>query len=66
MKRVFFVGRREDTLDRYGDKWKISNRSIFLDQRILPRAISIFFLAAHSQLQGVIYENNKRVCKRYG
>lgn len=39
----FFVGRREDTLDRYGDKWKISNRSIFLDQRILPRAISIFF-----------------------
>lgn len=42
-EECFFVGRREDTLVRHGDKWKISNRSIFLDHRVLPRAISIFF-----------------------
>ena len=39
----FFVGRREDTLVATDEGWKISNRSIFLDHRVLPRALSIFF-----------------------
>ena len=38
----FFVGCRQDVLVRDGDGWKIAQRSIFLDHRVLPRAISIF------------------------
>lgn len=39
----FFVGRREDRLVRDGSSWKIQERKVLLDHRVLPRAISVFF-----------------------
>lgn len=38
----FFVGRREDRLRRAGDSWLIAGRKVFLDHRVMPRAISVF------------------------
>jgi dibenzofuran dioxygenase beta subunit len=38
----FFVGCRRDRLQRNNDHWLIAERKIFLDQRVLPRAISVF------------------------
>lgn len=38
----FFVGRREDRLRRAGDSWLIAGRKVFLDHRVMPRAISLF------------------------
>lgn len=42
-EEYYYVGRREDTLVRTGDSWRISKRFIYLDQRVLPRSLSIFF-----------------------
>ncbi|ADG06985.1 aromatic-ring-hydroxylating dioxygenase subunit beta [Kyrpidia tusciae] len=42
-EEYYYVGRREDTLIRDGDSWKILRRYVYLDQRVLPRAISVFF-----------------------
>jgi dibenzofuran dioxygenase beta subunit len=39
----FFVGSRQDTLVESGDDWKIAARQIIFDQRVLPRAITVFF-----------------------
>ncbi len=39
----FFVGSRRDRLVTAGDSWKIAERTVLLDHRVLPRAISIFF-----------------------
>ena len=38
----FFVGRREDRLRRAGNGWLIAERKVFLDHRVLPRAVSVF------------------------
>jgi len=38
-----YVGSREDLLRRVDGAWKIARRKIYLDQLVLPRAISIFF-----------------------
>jgi dibenzofuran dioxygenase beta subunit len=38
----FFVGRREDRLRRSNGSWLIAGRKVFLDHRVLPRAISLF------------------------
>jgi dibenzofuran dioxygenase subunit beta len=38
-----YVGAREDLLRRVDDAWKIASRKVYLDQLVLPRAISIFF-----------------------
>ena len=38
-----YVGSREDLLRRVDGGWKIANRKIYLDQLVLPRALSIFF-----------------------
>lgn len=40
----FFVGKREDTLRRVGNSWKIVRRAIFLDQNVLlAKNLTIFF-----------------------
>jgi dibenzofuran dioxygenase beta subunit len=39
----FFVGSRRDRLVTHVDSWKIAERTVLLDHRVLPRAISIFF-----------------------
>jgi len=39
----FFVGKREDTLRRAGDGWKIHRRAIFLDQNVLQAKNLTFF-----------------------
>nr|WP_276508550.1 aromatic-ring-hydroxylating dioxygenase subunit beta [Modestobacter muralis] len=39
----FFVGSRRDRLVTFGESWKIAERTVLLDHRVLPRAISIFF-----------------------
>ena len=39
----FFVGRREDRLQKTGDQWKIARRHIWLDQELLPRSVSALF-----------------------
>jgi dibenzofuran dioxygenase beta subunit len=39
----FFVGSRRDRIVTSGESWKIAERTVFLDHRVLPRAISIFF-----------------------
>ncbi len=39
----FFVGHRKDQLQNTEDGWKIAERVIILDHRVLPRAISIYF-----------------------
>ncbi len=39
----FFVGRREDRLRKRDGVWRIARRRIWLDQDLLPRAISILF-----------------------
>ncbi len=36
-----YVGCREDVLKRSGSSWKIRNRTVLLDQTLLPRTISI-------------------------
>jgi len=36
-----YVGCREDVLKRFGSSWKIRNRTVLLDQTLLPRTISI-------------------------
>jgi len=38
-----YVGSREDLLRRVDTAWKIASRKVYLDQLVLPRAISIFF-----------------------
>jgi dibenzofuran dioxygenase subunit beta len=38
-----YVGSREDLLRRVDGAWKIASRKVYLDQLVLPRAISIFF-----------------------
>jgi 3-phenylpropionate/cinnamic acid dioxygenase small subunit len=38
-----YVGSREDLLRRVNGWWRIAQRKIYLDQLVLPRAISIFF-----------------------
>jgi dibenzofuran dioxygenase beta subunit len=38
----FFVGCRQDRVVRVEDDWKIAERMILLDHRVLPRAISIY------------------------
>jgi 3-phenylpropionate/cinnamic acid dioxygenase small subunit len=38
-----YVGSREDVLRRVDGSWKIACRKVYLDQLVLPRAISIFF-----------------------
>ncbi len=40
---TFFVGRRRDRVVIADETWKIAERSVFLDHRVLPRAISFFF-----------------------
>ncbi len=42
-EEYYYVGRREDSMVRQGDSWKIGKRFIYLDQRVLPRAPSVFF-----------------------
>lgn len=39
----FFVGRRVDKLQKKEHSWKIARRSIWLDQELLPRSISMLF-----------------------
>ena len=39
----FFVGRREDRLQKKGGQWKIAKRRIWLDQELLPRSVSMLF-----------------------
>lgn len=39
----FFVGSRRDRIVPTGPEWKIAERTILLDHRVLPRAVSIFF-----------------------
>jgi dibenzofuran dioxygenase beta subunit len=39
----FFVGSRRDRIVTSGESWKIAERTVLLDHRVLPRAISIFF-----------------------
>lgn len=39
----FFVGCRQDRLIRVDDGFRITERAIHLDHRVLPRAISIYF-----------------------
>ena len=39
----FFVGSRRDRIVTPGENWKIAERTVLLDHRVLPRAISIFF-----------------------
>ncbi|HEY3115156.1 MAG TPA: 3-phenylpropionate/cinnamic acid dioxygenase subunit beta [Chloroflexota bacterium] len=40
----FFVGKREDTLRRDGDTWKIARRHITLDQNVLmAKNVTVFF-----------------------
>jgi 3-phenylpropionate/cinnamic acid dioxygenase small subunit len=39
-----FVGKRNDTLRREGDEWRIARREIYLDQNVmLAKNISVFF-----------------------
>jgi dibenzofuran dioxygenase beta subunit len=38
----FFVGSRRDRIVTSGGAWKIAERTVLLDHRVLPRAISIF------------------------
>lgn len=40
---VTYVGRREDTLRRADQSWRIAKRKVILDQTLVPRTISIFF-----------------------
>lgn len=40
---VTYVGRREDTLRRVDQSWRIAKRKVILDQTLVPRTISIFF-----------------------
>jgi dibenzofuran dioxygenase beta subunit len=39
----FFVGRREDRLQKRAEQWKIAQRRIWLDQELLPRSVSMLF-----------------------
>jgi 3-phenylpropionate/cinnamic acid dioxygenase small subunit len=41
-EHVFF-GKREDTLHRTPDDWRIAERRVVLDTSLLPRTITIFF-----------------------
>ncbi len=43
ISQSLFSGKREDSLRRVADGWRIAGRKIFLDQTLLPRSISIFF-----------------------
>lgn len=38
----FFVGHREDRLVQMASGWKIAERRVYLDHRVMPRALSIF------------------------
>ena len=38
-----YVGRREDILRREKNTWRLQKRTIFLDQTLLPRTVSILF-----------------------
>ena len=38
-----FSGRREDRLRRVDGQWKIAQRKIVLDHRVLPRGLSVLF-----------------------
>src|SRR5712691_3077115 len=40
---AFFVGGREDILRKVNGTWRIANRKVILDHRLLPRSISILF-----------------------
>jgi len=40
---AFFVGEREDILRKVNGTWRIANRKVILDHRLLPRSISILF-----------------------
>jgi 3-phenylpropionate/cinnamic acid dioxygenase small subunit len=40
----FFVGRREDTLRKVNEEWKITRRKIVLDHNVIPgKSLSVFF-----------------------
>ena len=41
-KGEFFAGYRLDSLVRHDSSWLITERRVFLDQRVLPRALSVF------------------------
>lgn len=40
---AWWAGRRDDTLRRTPNGWRIAKRTVYLHDRMLPRGISIFF-----------------------